>query len=435
MPDPLGGAVITSVSPSSLMQGVSQTVTINGYKTNFSSASVVTCSNDGVTVSDVALTSATVLTATLTIDRAAALGPCDVTVTTGGEVATGAGKLTVLVIGPTVFISPDSAMRGTVDTVQINGNGTHFDATSVVSFSGGGITLSAVTVLSSTTLRASMTIDPSADLGPCDVIVTTGTEVATEGVFTVIVNPSLTKITEVSPNTGVRGAIDLTVDITGQNTHFDATSVVSFAGGGITISAYSLVSPTAMQATISILDSAALGSSSVTVTTGHEVATGPNIFTVEGIQVPALISVQPSSAAQGGIVPVEITGQQTHFDDTSVLSFSGDGITVSDVVATSATSLTATLTVDDVAPSGPSDVTVTTGAEIVTGTGFFAVVGSTAEAEVLREAVNTYLRQNHVTDPAAVAICEEFIANVNEALRGVVAGKASGIKVGVRLKR
>ena len=232
-------------------------------------------------------------------------------------------------------------MRGTVDTVQINGTDTHFDNTSVVSFSGGGITISAVSVLSATVLQATMTIDPAAPLETSDVTVTTGGEVATGGMFTVEVNPALVKIADIVPGSAAQGDTGVDVEITGQHTNFDATSVVSFAGAGIVISAFSLVSATAMQATVSVDPAAALG---------------------------------------------------------------------------------------------PSDVTVTTGTEVATGTGVFRVITPTSKAEVLREAVNSYLRQNHIVDQFALDICEEFIANINEALRDQVAGEGTGVLITVEVR-
>jgi hypothetical protein len=336
----LAQAMIIDVVPGSLVQGQVGTVQITGSKTNFSSASVVSFSTTGIVASELSVAGGANLSVTVTVDPAATVGPCDVTVTTGMETATGTGLFAVTAAPPpTVYVSPNVEMRGTVDTVQINGADTHFDDTSVVSFSGDGITISALTVFSGTTIRTTMTIDPNAELGPSDVTVTTGSEVATGvGIFTVELNPSLSKITDVSPSNAAQGANNLVVQLNGQNTHFDDTSVVSFAGGGITISAYSMLTATAMTATISI---------------------------------------------------------------------------------------------DQDAPPGASDVTVTTGTEIVMGVEVFTVVSSTEKAEVLREAVNTYLRQNHVLDPVAVDICENFIENVNQAMRGQVLGQNSGVLVWV----
>jgi hypothetical protein len=115
------------------------------------------------------------------------------------------------------------------------------------------------------------------------------------------------------------------------------------------------------------------------------------------------------------------------------VALSGEGIDVSDLSVASATTLRVTLAIAETAASGPSDVTVTTGDEVAIGLGAFAVIISTAKAEVLREAVNTYLRLIHVTDKAAVAICEQFIASINDALRSQASGQASGVFIVVEV--
>lgn len=431
MADPLGSTAITAVTPGSLMQGVGGTVQITGNKTHFDATSTVSFSNAGVTASGVTASSGTALSATVTVGLAAPAGPCDVTVTTGVEVATGGGAFTVEAAPPaTIFVSPANEMRGVTTAVDINGQDTHFGAASVVSFAGAGITVSDVTVFSETTIRVTIVIGPNADLGPSAVTVTTGSEHATGGVFAVELNPALIKITGVTPPALPQGSTAASVQITGQQTHFDATSVVSFAGAGIEISAYGLVSATAMTATISIDPLAPMGPSDVTVTTGSEVATGADVFTVEQNPAgPQVTSVSPASGAQGDAIRVEVTGRNTHFDETSTVAFSDAGIGVSDISVASATTLRVTVTIGETAPSGPSDVTVATGEEVAIGLGTFTVIVSTAKAEVLREAVNTYLRLTHVADPAAVAICEGFIASINDALRSQASGEAGGVFV------
>lgn len=431
MADPLGSTTITAVTPGSLMQGEGGSVRIDGNKTHFDATSTVSFSSAGIAASGVTVTSGTLLTATLTIDLATPVGPSNVTVTTGSEVATGSAKFTVEAAPPvTIHVSPASEMRGIVTAVDINGADTHFGAASVVSFAGAGITVSDLTVFSETTIRVTITISPNADLGTSAVTVTTGSEHAVGGLFTVELNPALVKISSVSPNALPQGAASVAVQVNGQHTNFDDTSVVSFAGAGIEILAYSLVSPTAMQATISIDPLAPLGSSDVTVTTAGVATAGVDVFTVQQNPAgPQIASVSPASGAQGDSFRVEVAGLNTHFDETSAVAFSGEGLAASDLSVASATTLRVTLTIAEGAASGASDVTVTTGSEVAIGPGAFAVIASTEKAVVLREAVNTYLRLTHVTDPAAVAICEQFVAGINQALRGQVDGSSSGVMV------
>lgn len=73
---------------------------------------------------------------------------------------------------------------------------------------------------------------------------------------------------------------------------------------------------------------------------------------------PTLTAVSPSSGVQGSTVAVTLTG--TNFVDGATVAVSGEGVTVSDVVIASATSITATLTIDAGAAAGARNVTVTT---------------------------------------------------------------------------
>ena len=87
-------------------------------------------------------------------------------------------------------------------------------------------------------------------------------------------------VTQVNPNTGRQNQANLPVTITGQFSNFaQGTSQVSF-GAGITVGAVSVASPTSLTATISIALNAAVGSRTVTVTTGAEVAALANAFSV-----------------------------------------------------------------------------------------------------------------------------------------------------------
>ena len=86
---------------------------------------------------------------------------------------------------------------------------------------------------------------------------------------------------------------------------------------------------------------------------------------------------QTSVACDDSYDAVTITGQNTHFSNSSVVSFSPPIIMVSSVNVTSATSLTVNFYVGisgedgfPVVPSGTLlDIIVTTGSEVATGTG------------------------------------------------------------------
>jgi len=89
--------------------------------------------------------------------------------------------------------------------------------------------------------------------------------------------------------------------------------------------------------------------------------------------------VTPNSGAQGAsIASLAIVGTNTHFaQGTSVLTFSGTGITVNTLTVTDATHATANISITGAAATTARDVTVTTSSEVATLTAGFTVVGAT----------------------------------------------------------
>jgi hypothetical protein len=90
---------------------------------------------------------------------------------------------------------------------------------------------------------------------------------------------------------------------------------------------------------------------------------------------PSCVSVDPAFGSPVDTLNITITGANTTFGDTSEISFSCAGITVasSSVTATSATELTAPISIAADAALCASDVTVTTGSEVVTCAGGFEI--------------------------------------------------------------
>jgi hypothetical protein len=118
-----------------------------------------------------------------------------------------------------------------------------------------------------------------------------------------------------SPSTGQQGQQGLSVAITGQNTHFVQGTTTAVFGTGITVVSLTVSSATSATVVLNIDPAAPAGASNVTVTTGSEVATLTNGFTILGGQL--ILSVQPpisptfqSSKVINGSVANEI-GQTT----------------------------------------------------------------------------------------------------------------------------
>src|SRR5277367_5836219 len=82
---------------------------------------------------------------------------------------------------------------------------------------------------------------------------------------------------------------------------------------------------------------------------------------------PILTSLSPSSGQQGQQnLSVTITGKFTHWVQGTTTASFGSGITVNSLTVNSATSAKAGISISSTATAGASNVTVTTGAEVVT---------------------------------------------------------------------
>src|SRR5271157_3158531 len=82
------------------------------------------------------------------------------------------------------------------------------------------------------------------------------------------------------PNSGEQGQGPLSVQITGQYTHFGADSAVSFGTPGVKAGTVTVTDATHLTVDVTIDPTAALGTTSVTVTTDTEIVTDNKAFTV-----------------------------------------------------------------------------------------------------------------------------------------------------------
>jgi hypothetical protein len=370
-----GPAAIASLSPASGGQGRSVTVLVTGSQTNFASGVTSASFGGGISVTGISVVDAHHANVTVSIPSSTPIASYDVTLTTGGEVATILGGFGVTLGNAKIAtVTPATGHQGDTNlSVSITGQYTSFvNGSSSASF-GDGITVNSLIVSSVTTAVANITISPTATLASRTVTVTTGPEVASiTGGFTVLAG--LPRLSAVSPATGHQNDTNLSVSITGQFTNFvNGTSSANF-GSGITVNSLTVSSATAALANITISPTATLASRTVTVTTGSEVASITSGFTVLA-GLPTVSAVTPATGHQGDTsLSVSITGQYTNFvNGTSAASF-GSGITVNSFTVSSATSAVANITISDTATLGLHTVTVTTGSEVASNTGLFTVI-------------------------------------------------------------
>ena len=372
---------LTAVDPDNLGQGATdQDLTLTG--TGFQDGATVSFSGTGITVNDVTFVNATTLTANVTIAGNAATGARNVTVTNpdAGTPATCTGCFTVNT-GPTVTdVTPGAASN--TEPVELTLTGTGFETGAEIRLvRNGQPDIEGTGVVVSSPTEASATFDITAAApGDWDVVLTnpdqgTGTCV---GCFTIA--GSAPSVSSVSPSSRGQGATDQDITINGLNFAMGAT--VSFSGTGITVNDVTFVSTTELTANITISGTATTGARNVTVTnTDAQSGTCTGCFTVNA--APQANDVIPDSLAQGADgVDVQIIG--TGFQSGSVVSFSGTGITINSTTFVNATKIIVDVTIDQAAPVGARDVTVTNpdGAPPDTCFGCFTVRAPSVESTV-----------------------------------------------------
>ena len=227
------------------------------------------------------------------------------------------------------------------------------NGTTVADF-GAGITVNSLTVNSAFKATANITIQSNATAGARTVTVTTGTQVVSKtNAFTVTV-PSITSVT---PNSGQQGQTLTSVAIIGQNTHFVQGTTVANFGAGITINSLTVNSATSATANITAGNNIILGFRTVKLTTGTEVASLVNGFTVTQGPI-SILSASPSSGLQGQtLASVVITARNTAFVNGTTVADFGAGITVNSLTVNSAFKATANITIQSNATAGARTVT------------------------------------------------------------------------------
>jgi hypothetical protein len=245
--------------------------------------------------------------------------------------------------------SPSSRGQGaSKQTVAIKG--TNFLTGATSSF-GAGITVESTTFVSSTELKATITVNPAAATGSRPVSVTNpgGSKGSLAGGFTV--NPGPT-VESTSPGSGDQGGAQ---NVIVKGTNFAGSSTVSLSGSGVTINSTTFESATQIKLNVTVATSASTGARTVTVTNtdagAGSLASG---FTVNG--TPTIESTGPSSRGQGASKQL-IAVKGTNFESGATSNF-GAGITVESTSFVSSTELAATVSVESGAATGARTVTV-----------------------------------------------------------------------------
>jgi hypothetical protein len=383
-------AQIAAITPNTSPQGTQICVDVTGQNTHWNGSTTFQF-GDGIVVTSTTVNSNTDASVCLAIPAYAGEGPTGASAHTGGEDATISNGFVVTAGTPYLLSSgPGSEPQQGAAVFTILSQATNWlTNTPTVSY-GDGVVVTNVNVTSNTSLTVDGYIQPTTPTGWRNLSVTSGLQVLGMN-YALYITPGPAVINNIVASSAGQGAT-LTVTINGTNTHWQqGVSVLTFPN--VVINGIPTVaSPTQITANITVNDSAPAGEESVAVTTLGEIATGVNVFDVIQTQ-PELLSVVATSGASAGLNSavqgwtgnVSLTGDYTHFTNSSIVSF-GSGITVNSVSASSSTSLQVNISISPTIPLGWHTVSVTSlgGSEVVSLTNAFQVtVGPAAIVEAL----------------------------------------------------
>lgn len=260
-------------------------------------------------------------------------------------------------------VDPGSAAQGSTQVVAVTG--LNLGGATGVDF-GPGVNVLSCTADSATQITAEISVDLDADIGTRDISVSIhGHPVVLEDAFRVTEAPL--EIKSVSPQYGGQGQ-NLDVRISGTKLT-DATDV-SF-GDGVTVNGITARALDGITVNITVDDYASRGFRDVSVETPNGVACLEDGFLVKPAP-PTVTSISPGRGVHAQSLDVVITGSRFRygsvgdanwgrFGDVKGIDFGfGSGITVNSFHVDSPTQITANITIDMFAESGPRDVSVTT---------------------------------------------------------------------------
>jgi hypothetical protein len=368
--------------PSSGIPGQTLTINFLGMNTNWDPNQVtgtqLTGFQPGITLNSFQVTSPTSALANITISPGATASVSDLTLTTNTATPqeVDSAGFSVVVAQPVLsIVDPGSAIQGAQNlTVNIIGQFTAFDNTTTFSF-GDGITVNGPpTILGPTIAMQSISVGQETPTGGRSVVATTPDAPSLSqsvGGAGITVTPSLALIASVSPNTALQGST-ATVEVTGQFTHWGPATSFQF-GAGIVVTTTQVNSATDATLTLYVPPLAAEGPTYATATTAGEVASIANGFVVQA-GTPLLLSSDPGSLPQQSSAVFTILSQSTNWSAANppVVSY-GAGVTLTNVIVTSPTSLTVDGSVQPTTPTGSRSLTVTTGAQSLSLPGVFYV--------------------------------------------------------------
>jgi len=261
-------------------------------------------------------------------------------------------------------IAPSIAGQGQQLTVDMTANKARFEFGATDLSLGDGITVERVTVEDGFFATADVIVDPDAELGMRDAVVTIGgQDYELTGVFEVISE----SIATIEPDNGKMGEV-LDVAIAGRGVEWENGFTWANFGKGIDVMEFRVLSPTLAQATLSIRPDARPGPRDVLVEDGPQVVGLYEGFTVDR----ALIACEfePGTGYQGNVLDFTIRCLDTDWAAGTQIEFWDDGgrnpdIQITELQVIDGENLAGRMTVSNAAIIGLRDVYITNGDEAV----------------------------------------------------------------------
>ncbi len=310
-------------------------------------------------------------------DIAAGTGGTLLTMTKGdvARIRSSVENLTVSgLLGGVVQVLPRSAPAGARLTLVLQAQRSNFDSRTTVVFSR-DVTVNSVSVTSPTEVVADVTVPATAAAGDLTATMTTGAErISGVNVFRIDPPSTSARLVSVVPNAVSRGR-QTAVRVRGYNTNFGTTTSVALAGTGITVRSVRVLSGTELEATLDVTSAAERTFRTVSAG-GLSLTEGLRVTSLEVGSVGVVSAVSPGEIPAGAAQTLTLSGAGVGWNDSSVVTFSGTGLTAGPVSVVGPGQLSVRVTAAGGATSGFRDVFVRTGETVVAGLQLVKVVGA-----------------------------------------------------------
>jgi hypothetical protein len=263
-----------------------------------------------------------------------------------------------------VTLAPPVAGRGQSLTVKLRADRSRFNFGTTELDLGQDILVHEVTVADGYLAEASISIDPDAELGLRDAVVTIdGVAMSLADAFRVTPD----SILAVEPNSGKMGEV-LDVAILGSGTDWQAGYTWGGFGSGINVMEFAVLSPTLATAKLAIRTDARPGLRDVTVETGPDVVALYEGFTVDRAVIAC--EFEPGVAYQGETRDFTISCADTDWGPGTRVEFWDDGgrnpdIAISELQIINGENMYGRMRLSNAAFVGMRDVFITNGTESV----------------------------------------------------------------------